>query len=104
MRKKVWVNAGDIVLLSLRDFQNEKADVIMKYTVEEARNLKVYGELPENTRINETDTIEGEGDDGVEFEEDTGVDIENVSNVMTHSSTIVTSVCRSDGVLPLFVY
>ena len=43
MRKKVWVNTSDIVLLGLRDFQDEKADVILKYTAEEARSLKAYG-------------------------------------------------------------
>lgn len=35
MRKKVWINQGDIILISLRDFQDDKADVIVKYTVEE---------------------------------------------------------------------
>jgi translation initiation factor 1A len=35
MRKKVWINQGDIVLLSLRDFQDDKADVIVKYTPDE---------------------------------------------------------------------
>ncbi len=30
MRKKVWVNAGDVVLVGLRDYQDEKADVILK--------------------------------------------------------------------------
>ncbi|CAE7809289.1 tif11 [Symbiodinium sp. CCMP2592] len=48
MRKKVWCNQGDIVLVSLRDFQDEKGDIITKYTAEEARSLKNYGELPEN--------------------------------------------------------
>ena len=38
MRKKVWINQGDIILLSLRDFQDDKADVIVKYTADEARN------------------------------------------------------------------
>lgn len=37
MRKKVWINSGDIILLSLREFQDEKADVIQKYTPDEAR-------------------------------------------------------------------
>ena len=37
MRKKVWVNTGDIILLGLRDFQDEKADVILKYLADEAR-------------------------------------------------------------------
>ncbi|KAI9631417.1 hypothetical protein KEM48_014391 [Puccinia striiformis f. sp. tritici PST-130] len=51
MRKKVWINQGDIILISLRDFQDDKADVIQKYTTDEARNLKAYGELPENARL-----------------------------------------------------
>ena len=36
--RKVWINQGDIILLSLRDFQDDKADVIVKYTADEARN------------------------------------------------------------------
>ncbi|GAA5825066.1 hypothetical protein JCM5353_006494 [Sporobolomyces roseus] len=70
MRKKVWINQGDIILLSLRDFQDDKADVIQKYTADEARNLKAYGELPETAKINETDTFgPGDEDDNVEFDE-----------------------------------
>ena len=49
MRKKVWVNAGDVVLLGLREFQDEKADVILKYAADEARSLKAYGEQPESS-------------------------------------------------------
>jgi len=60
MRKKVWINQGDIILISLRDFQDNKADVIVKYTAEEARNLKAYGELPDNAKINDTDMFEDE--------------------------------------------
>src|SRR5436189_3804305 len=56
LRKKVWINQGDIILLSLRDYQDEKGDVIMKYSADEARSLKAYGELPESAKINETDT------------------------------------------------
>ena len=62
MRKKVWVNAGDIILVGLRDFQDGKSDVILKYNSEEARNLKAYGELPESAKINQTD-MEGDGDE-----------------------------------------
>eukprot|EP01106_Pelomyxa_sp_JSP_P000672 TRINITY_DN109_c0_g1_i3.p1 TRINITY_DN109_c0_g1~~TRINITY_DN109_c0_g1_i3.p1 ORF type:complete len:172 (-),score=47.27 TRINITY_DN109_c0_g1_i3:169-684(-) len=51
LRKKVWVNQGDIVLLGLRDYQDGKADVILKYNSDEARLLKAYGELPENAHI-----------------------------------------------------
>lgn len=42
------------MLVGLRDYQDEKADVIMKYTADEARVLKQYGELPEHLRINDT--------------------------------------------------
>ncbi|ORY66649.1 hypothetical protein BCR35DRAFT_308522 [Leucosporidium creatinivorum] len=81
MRKKVWINQGDIILLSLRDFQDDKADVIQKYTTDEARNLKAYGELPETAKINETDTFgPGEDDDNVEFDDvdDDEVDIDDI--------------------------
>ncbi|TPX32833.1 hypothetical protein SmJEL517_g04163 [Synchytrium microbalum] len=72
-RKKVWITAGDVVLLGLRDFQDSKADVILKYTADEARMLKSYGEIPDNIKINETAIGMEEGDeedDGVEFDID----------------------------------
>lgn len=74
MRKKVWLTSGDIVLVSLRDFEDAKCDVILKYTVKEARSLKSYGELPSNVKINEAvDKVENEIDEediGVDFGED----------------------------------
>tara|TARA_B110000046_G_C12925919_1_gene369262 strand:- start:262 stop:651 length:390 start_codon:yes stop_codon:yes gene_type:complete len=51
MRNKIWIRLSDIILVSLRDFQDSKCDVIMKYTDEEVRNLKSYGELPETTSL-----------------------------------------------------
>lgn len=48
--------------------QDEKADVILKYMADEARNLKQYGELPENIRVNDADVFEeyeGENDDDI---------------------------------------
>lgn len=98
LRKKVWINQGDIILLSLRDYQDDKGDVMyvavptpfhhpfrsttqadrcdlprsLKYTADEARSLKAYGELPETAKINETDNFGGgeDGDCGFEFDED----------------------------------
>eukprot|EP00697_Spironema_sp_BW2_P015972 gnl/Spiro4/7041_TR3655_c0_g1_i1.p1 gnl/Spiro4/7041_TR3655_c0_g1~~gnl/Spiro4/7041_TR3655_c0_g1_i1.p1 ORF type:complete len:139 (+),score=22.06 gnl/Spiro4/7041_TR3655_c0_g1_i1:65-481(+) len=64
LRKKVWINQGDIILLGLRDFQDAKADVILKYTSDEARSLKAFGELPDNARINESDILQGEEEGG----------------------------------------
>eukprot|EP00296_Roombia_truncata_P008924 JP447451.1.p2 GENE.JP447451.1~~JP447451.1.p2 ORF type:complete len:136 (+),score=45.38 JP447451.1:38-445(+) len=70
MRKKVWVNQGDIILIGLRDYQDAKADVILKYMADEARNLKAYGELPDTAKINETEFGEEvDGDDQFEFDD-----------------------------------
>ena len=47
----MWINQSDIILIGLRDYQDHKADVIMKYSADEARNLKLYGELPDNGKV-----------------------------------------------------
>lgn len=70
LRKKVWIAQSDIVLVGLRDYQDCKADVILKYSPDEARNLKSYGEFPESVKINETVTFgEDYNDDGIDFED-----------------------------------
>ena len=67
---KVWIAQSDIVLVWLRDYQDAKADVILKYSPYESRNLKSYGEFPESVKINETVTFGEEGyDDEIEFDE-----------------------------------
>lgn len=71
LRKKVWINQGDIVLIGLRDYQDSKADVILRYNPEEARNLKTYGELPETAKLNDLTTFNaGEEEDDVLFDEE----------------------------------
>ncbi|CAK9186529.1 unnamed protein product [Ilex paraguariensis] len=87
MHKKVWIAAGDIILVGLRDYQarkkfqllarfDDKADVILKYMPDEARLLKAYGELPDSTRLNEgiagglDEEDDGAGDDYIEFEDE----------------------------------
>mmetsp|Transcript_8024 Transcript_8024/g.10168 ORF Transcript_8024/g.10168 Transcript_8024/m.10168 type:complete len:138 (-) Transcript_8024:283-696(-) len=69
MRKKVWVAAGDIILVGLRDYQDAKADVILKYNPDEARNLKAYKEIPDSAKINEgaVNDEEDGGDDECAF-------------------------------------
>jgi len=69
MRKRVWVNQGDIILVGLRDFQDSKADVILKYNTDEARQLKKMGELPDHVNITE-DMLGDEGGDDVIFASD----------------------------------
>ena len=77
-RKKVWIQLDDIILLSLRDYQDDKADVIHKYTSDEARELLKMGHIPEHVRFNDpTEAAEGEegADDGSSSDEDVAFDI-----------------------------
>jgi len=85
LRKKVWINQGDIILLGLRDYQDKKADVILKYNADEARNLKSYGEIPESVKVNENPTfVDSNMDDDIVFndysedEENADDDIDNI--------------------------
>jgi translation initiation factor 1A len=81
MRKKVWVSAGDIILISLRSYQDGKADVILKYSADEARALKALGQLPDSVVINDA-AEDGEDDGGIEFADDDSsdgsVDVDNI--------------------------
>ena len=57
MRKKKWVKINDYVLVSLREFQDNKCDIIGKYTEEDVRNLKAYGEIPTEIETEEVQPL-----------------------------------------------
>lgn len=78
MRKRVWVKVQDTILLSLRDFQDGKADIILVYDNDEVRMLRSYGELPENWGNDDDDIIS----DLIVKEDDDDVD-DDVDNVST---------------------
>lgn len=70
LRKKVWINTTDVILIGLRDFQDDKADVILKYTPDEARQLKTKGEIPEHVNITDTSQFgQDAGGDDIFFDE-----------------------------------
>jgi translation initiation factor 1A len=59
--------------VGLRDYQDAKADVILKYNADEARNLKTYGEIPETVKVTDTVNFVDDGlDDDIEFGDDSG--------------------------------
>jgi translation initiation factor 1A len=99
LRKKVWINTSDIILVGLRDFQDEKADVILKYTADEARALKSKGEIPENVNIMDTSQFGQEtGGDDIYFDEAEVSDAEgaaavgdNTGNLNRGNNTTVTN-------------
>jgi len=47
LKKRTWCNEGDIILISLRDFQDDKCDIIQKYTPEQIQILIENKEIPE---------------------------------------------------------
>jgi len=66
-KKRVWINKDDFVLVGLRDYQDDKADVIHKYTTEEARLLRSWGEIPaDKASFDEEGGEEGEAEFGLE--------------------------------------
>ncbi|KAK8806965.1 hypothetical protein WA158_003724 [Blastocystis sp. Blastoise] len=89
MRKKEWVGIGDIVLIGLRDYQDDKADVILRYNADEARQLKALGELPENANIEYgAANVNLDGLDGLEIEidgddsdDDSAADVLDIDNI-----------------------
>lgn len=53
-KKRVWMKLGDIVLVSLRNFDPSKCDIIHKYTPDEAQILKQFGEIPDKVNLHAT--------------------------------------------------
>ena len=67
-KKKIFVKAGNVVLLSLREFEDAKCDILDVYNQKEIKELKMLGEIPKN--INEDITTTVEDDNGIDFEEE----------------------------------
>lgn len=70
-------------MVGLRDYQDAKADVILKYNADEARNLKTYGEIPDSVKVTDTVNFVDDGlDDDIEFGDDSGEeDDEDINDI-----------------------
>ena len=71
MRKRIWLANGDIILVSLREFENEKCDVVEKYKEKEVAKLKNAGETPDSFVLpsGSEEGEKGTGDGDILFEE-----------------------------------
>lgn len=47
LRKRAWVNLDSIVIISLRDYQDDKCDIIHTYNEDETHRLIKLGEIDE---------------------------------------------------------
>lgn len=52
-KKRVWIREGDVVLLGLRSFEDDKSDIIHRYHPDEVRKLKARGEVPARLPLDE---------------------------------------------------
>ena len=50
LRKRAWTSVEDIVLISLREFQEDKCDIIHKYKNEEVLKLRDMGQIVEKEK------------------------------------------------------
>ena len=78
MRKRVWVNRGDLVLISKWEGMTDdtKCSIIHKYSEDEARRLQKEGDLPSNFKLtlDDFETIEDEDESGFIMEQPSDTD------------------------------
>lgn len=67
MRKKVWVNKDDIVLIGLWDFQDDKCSIIHKYAEDEVSKLINKKEIPSNFKVSLEDDFNDENDNYFDY-------------------------------------
>ena len=80
MRKRVWINIGDLVLFTTRDFQDNKVDIIHKYLDNEKRRLMDLDEIPTtfNIALIGSDDFKSEDTNGVKIEFNEEIDFDEI--------------------------
>ncbi len=64
-RRRCWFDIGDLCLVSHREFQEKKVDILYKYTPEEMRRLTALGEI--SSKFNSSATHEEEENEDEDF-------------------------------------
>jgi translation initiation factor 1A len=66
MRKRKFINQGDVVLVSIREWQDSICDIIDSYDESQAKKLKQEKHIPESFKLGE-DNPYGDLNDDIEF-------------------------------------
>ena len=69
IRKKSWIVLNDVVLVSLRDYEDDKCDVLHVYKPIEVIYLQKLGELPTTIKTGKIDVEDNGQDLGIDFKE-----------------------------------
>ena len=88
-KKRFWISVGDIVLVSIRDYQEDRCDVIHRYNQEQVRILKKQGDIS----FSLDGVVEGDHDPefGVDFSEDANPDSIEMGNYSTATQAPVSA-------------
>jgi len=68
IKKKMRIVVGSVVIVSLRDFEDGKCDIIHKYQSKEVNRLKMLDEIPKTVKT--IDDLEEKEEDIEGYEED----------------------------------
>lgn len=75
MYKKIWIAKDDLLLVSIRDFQDNKCDILFKYNDEEKEVLVSRGQVTYSQIQGDITTNESKHEDIVFGEPDIDVDL-----------------------------
>ena len=83
MRRSEWITVGDIVMVSMRDFQDDKVDILCRLTPLETQKIKRLGYLEElNSAMKAKKEVDGEEEeDLVAFEVGEDEDLDFVNDI-----------------------
>lgn len=77
--KKVWIARDDIVLVSFRDFEESKCDIVLKYSSDEVRLLIKRLHLPDSfMKLARKENTIDKLDDEIVFEDETNFNIDYI--------------------------
>ncbi len=79
-RKRLWIKVGDVILVSVREFQDNKLDVLYKYTDKEVVELARHAEVPSFFKDKEATAPEAVEDLGFDIvdEDEEEIDFDDI--------------------------
>lgn len=80
MKKRIWIKINDLILVSFREFEEGKVDIIHKYNEDETKKLKKMGELI-NIKMDEEEELKDNNFSYITFEEENDNNIIDLNDI-----------------------
>lgn len=92
---KNFVSVDNIVLISLREFETDKCDIIYVYKPDETNNLKRKGEIPRNLMPGKSNFEEEEDLEFIDYQDESKIEpkkpVQKRNNVVQENYGIISS-------------